>query len=107
MNNKIEKYTLKQYRNKVVYDPFDDNYKYIVFDKDTKQYSFQPYETIEEVKIAFADSDPADTTSSNVVQKTEEEKKQAIKDRYGFLLEEEIDKLQEKSKDIPFGGTGA
>ena len=107
VSNPNNKEALKEYRNKVVYDPFDNNYKYIVFDKDTKQYDVKEYETIEEVKIAFADGDSSSSKGGNVDQKTEEEKKQAIKDRYGFLLEEEIDKLQEKSKDIPIGGTGA
>ena len=107
VSNPNNKEALKEYRNKVVYDPFDNNYKYIVFDKDTKQYDVKEYETIEEVKIAFADGDSSASKGGNVDQKTEEEKKQAIKDRYGFLLEEEIDKLQEKSKDIPIGGTGA
>jgi hypothetical protein len=107
VSNPNNKEALKEYRNKVVYDPFDGNYKYIVFDKDTKQYDVKEYETIEEVKIAFADGDSSASKGGNVDQKTEEEKKQAIKDRYGFLLEEEIDKLQEKSKDIPIGGTGA
>ena len=101
------KEALKQYRNKVVYDPFDDNYKYIVFDKDTKQYSFQPYETIEEVKIAFADSDPAGTTSSNVAQETEEDKKKRLEKSYGFYLPDVIKNIQEKDKEIPIGGTGA
>ena len=101
------KEALKQYRNKVVYDPFDDNYKYIVFDKDTKQYNVQDYKTIEEVKIAFADSDPAGTTSSNVAKETEEDKKKRLEKSYGFYLPDVIENIQEKEKDIPFGGTGA
>ena len=107
VSNPSNKEALKEYRNKVVYDPFDDDYKYIVFDKDTKQYSFKPYKTIEEVKIAFADSDPAGTTSSNVAQETEEDKKKRLEKSYGFYLPDVIENIQEKDKEIPIGGTGA
>ena len=70
VSNPNNKEALKEYRNKVVYDPFDNNYKYIVFDKDTKQYDVQDYETIEEVKTAFADGDPSASKGGNSTDKS-------------------------------------
>lgn len=71
LKSSVGKKALEQYKNKVVYDPFDDNYKHIIFDKNTKEYRYDDYETIEEVKTAFADGDPSASTGGNSTDKSD------------------------------------
>jgi len=71
LKSSVGKKALEQYKSKVVYDPFDDDYKHIIFDKKTKEYRYDDYETIEEVKTAFADGDPSTSTGGNSTDKSD------------------------------------
>jgi hypothetical protein len=51
--------------------------------------------------------DQTSTTTTTSKKGITQKDKDRIKDAYGFYLPEVIDKLQEKDKEIPFGGTGA
>ena len=45
---------LKNLKNKFVYDPFDDNYKFIKFNKNTKEYETKTFNTIDEIDVDSA-----------------------------------------------------
>ena len=51
--------------------------------------------------------DQTSTTTTTSKKGITQKDKDRIKDAYGFYLPEVIDTLQEKDKEIPFGGTGA
>ena len=59
---------LKNLKNKFVYDPFDDNYKFIKFNKDTKEYETKTFNTIDEIDV--------DSATKKTGEDGEEEKKE-------------------------------
>jgi len=63
---------LKNLKNKFVYDPFDDNYKFIIFNKDTKEYETKTYNTIDEIDV--------DSATQEVNKDGKEEKKSMRED---------------------------
>jgi len=100
----LEKKKKKDNIGKVYYDVNDGKVKKLKRDTATNTYSFEiiDIDTFEKPKPSDKEADAAKT-------KLQKEKEAAdIKKRYqGLYLPDVVDELQEKSKEIPFGGTGA